>query len=229
MHIVKYLSPSIKLFRKAYLKDLMGIGIQFFFLQIAGVIIFASSNIIISRALGPDKVTPYNIVYRYFSVIPLIFNILIAPMWSAVTDAYTMGEIDWIEKSMRIIKKLLFYVAAIIVCMILFSNIVYDIWLGDNIQISFQLTLCMGIYTYIIVWSLSYSSFINGIGYLMIQTINTVIGAILFYPLSLLLVKEWSILGMILTLCIVNLPGAVLNTIQFNKIVKGTKNSMWRK
>lgn len=223
------LSPSIKLVRFSFLKDLMGIGVQFFFLQIAGIVLFASSNIIISHMLGPENVTPYNIAYRYFSVIPLVFAILVTPMWSAVTDAYTKGDMEWIRKSMHKIRILLFYAAIVIVGMVFSANIVYKLWIGDSVSVPFELSLCMGVYIYIIIWSLSYSSFLNGIGKLRVQVLNTLMVAIIFYPISILFIDRIGVVGMVLVMIVVNFPGAILNTIQFNRIVNRKDFGLWSK
>ena len=225
----RYLSPSIKNVRLTYLKEVMGIGIQFFFLQIAGIILFASSNIIISNILGPEEVTPYNIAYRYFSVVPLGFNVLITPMWSAVTEAYTKGDMEWIRKSMLRIRKMLFYTAILILIMILCSHFVYNIWIGNEVLIPWGMTIIMGVYSYIIVWSLSYSSFLNGIGILRMQIINIVIVAVAFFPMALFLIDLFGVLGIALTMCLTNISGAILNTIQIRKILSLNVRGIWCK
>lgn len=215
--------------RLTYLKEVMGIGIQFFFLQIAGIILFASSNIIISNILGPEEVTPYNIAYRYFSVVPLGFNVLITPMWSAVTEAYTKGDMEWIRKSMLRIRKMLFYTAILILIMILCSHFVYNIWIGNEVLIPWGMTIIMGVYSYIIVWSLSYSSFLNGIGILRMQIINIVIVAVAFFPMALFLIDLFGVLGIALTMCLTNISGAILNTIQIRKILSLNVRGIWCK
>lgn len=223
------LAPSVKWVRFVYLKELMGIGIQFFFLQIAGIVLFASSNIIISRILGPENVTPYNIAYRYFSVIPLAYAILITPMWSAVTDAYTSGDVEWIKKSMRKIRILLLYTAIVIVGMILVAPIVYRFWVGNAVSIPFTLTFYMGIYIYLIVWSLSYSNFLNGIGKLRIQVINTLGVAVVFYPLAVFLTTSGGVVSMVFVMIITNISGVILNAIQFRKIINNSAKGVWNK
>ena len=65
----KDLKPSIKLFKRKYIKDILGLGLNFFIIQIAAVILFSTDNIIITQLFGPKEVTPYNIAYKYFSII----------------------------------------------------------------------------------------------------------------------------------------------------------------
>ena len=112
-----YLSPTYKLFRKDYLKELLSLSVIFFILQIASIILFALSNLLISNMFGPDQVTPYNIAYRYFSLVPMVFNMLITPMWTAATDAYAKGDYDWIRRSNRTV--LLFLVAFLTILIIM--------------------------------------------------------------------------------------------------------------
>lgn len=227
--VYSFLAPSYSFFNKRYLKDLFNIGIQFFFLQLSGILLFAFSNLLISHMFGPENVTPYNIAYRYFSIVPMATNLFLAPMWSATTDAYTKGDIKWIKKSMKAIRKILI-IATIGLCIMIFiSNYVYNIWVGNEIHISLLLSGLMGVYVCILIWSLSYSNFLNGLGKLRLQTINTVIVAISFLPICLALGKNMDILGVIVGMCILNLSGLILNKIQLEKIISGKAQGIWIK
>lgn len=84
----KNLRPSIKFVNSSSVKELFLIGAKFFVLQIAGIILFFSTNIIISKLYSPSMVTPYQIANRYFMVAMLLFTIICVPYWSATTDAY---------------------------------------------------------------------------------------------------------------------------------------------
>ena len=63
-----------------YAKDIMSLGTKFFLIQIAAIIIFQTTNIVISQVLGPQHVTIYNIAYKYFFTINLIFIIILTPL-----------------------------------------------------------------------------------------------------------------------------------------------------
>ncbi|MCC8068666.1 MAG: hypothetical protein LIO71_02745 [Ruminococcus sp.] len=126
---------------------------------------------------------------------------------------------EWIKKTMTKIQKIILGLFFSIIGLILLSHIVYRIWIGDGINIPIGITISMGIYIFILVWSLSYSNFLNGMGKLKIQAINTITVGILFIPLGIILGNAYGIYGVIVALCLVNLSGAILNTIQFNKIV----------
>ena len=229
MKIYPYLSPSYTLFRKDYLKELMGLSVLFFLLQIMGVVIFSMSNIIISKMFGPDQVTPYNIVYRYFSLLPIFFNLLLAPLWSATTDAYTKGDYDWIKRSRVKLNWILALFGLVLLLMVVCSDFVYKIWIGNEIDIDFLLSLSMGVYMFVLLWSMSYSYFLNGIGRLYVQTINTFVACVLFCPLCYFLCKGMGVIGVVICMSIVNLSGAVLNTIQLHKVLSRTDKGIWGK
>lgn len=227
--IFPFLSPSIKFFRKKYLGDLFNIGILFFILQLSGILLFSLANLLISHIFGPEKVTPYNIAYRYYSLVPMFMALIVAPMWSATTDAYERGEIGWIRATMKRIRKILFCAMVALGLMTVASEWVYKIWVGAEVEIGFSISLWMALYTAILIVSLAYSNFLNGLGKLRLQTINTVIVALLFYPVCRILGLQFGIPGVLMGMCILNFSGLVLNVIQFHKVIEGTAVGIWAK
>lgn len=224
-----YLAPKLRLFKREYLKDLLSLSVVFFVLQIASIVLFAMSNLVISNLFGPDQVTPYNIAYRYFSLVPMVFNMLITPMWSAATDAYTRGDLGWIERSNKKMVYLLIIFGMLLIFMVGVSSIVYHLWIGDKVKIPFAISALMAVYIMIYIWSLSYSYFLNGIGRLKLQMVCTIIAAILFYPVCYYFGTICGVVGIVIGMCIVNFPGAVVNTIQFHKVIKGKAIGLWNK
>ncbi|MFV0170308.1 oligosaccharide flippase family protein [Empedobacter falsenii] len=225
----KQLAPSVKLFQKEHVVNLFNLGGQFFILQIAGLVLFSTTNLIISNKFGPDKVTNYNIAYRYFSVVPMLFSIVLAPLWSATTDAYFKQDFVWIKSSLKKVNALLAITAVGLVIMVLLAKWIYKLWVGPEISINHTINITMAIYTYVLVSSLSYSSLINGIGKLKVQVINTLFVAVVFLPLTFYLSDLYNVVGIILTLILVNLSGLVLNIIQFYKIINHKANGIWNR
>lgn len=226
---LRYLFPNVRYYRREYIKSLMGLGGQFFLLQIAGLVIFSTSNLIITNRFGPHSVTVYNVAYRYFSVIPMLFSIVLTPIWSATTDAYVRKDFDWIKRSMKKVNKLLVLTFVGLIAMTLLAPFVYRLWVGNAIQVPNNLSILMAIYTFILVLSLSYSFFLNGIGVLRLQVWNTVAAALLFMPLTLGFGLQFGIQGVTIVLIIVNLSGVLFNIVQFNKILSGTAKGIWAK
>jgi len=227
--LFRYLDPSIKFFDKSCIKDLFNLSLLFFVIQLASLVLFSLSSIIISHKFGPVEVTPYNIVQRYFSVIPMLTNIILAPLWSATTDAYSRNDMKWIKDAHRTVLKLLAIVAVVLTLMVILSSLVYDIWIGDKVEIAFTLTLMIAIYSFILMWSQGYSYLLNGMGKLKLQAINTILVALVFYPLCNYFGSIYYVPGIILGMCLVNLSGAILNTIQYHLVINNKARGIWAK
>lgn len=227
--VFRYLSPSFKYFDKRYLKSLLLVGVQFFCLQIAGIILFSFSNIFISHNFGPENVTPYNISYRYFSMITMLMGIISAPMWSASTDAYVRNDINWIKNSIVKIQRILLLMCCILFIMVLCSSFIYRIWVGSYTNIPFSLSILMSCYVAVLMWSTSYSNFLNGMGKLKLQTLNTVIEALLFYPVCWIFSVFFGLNGVVIGMILINSIGMVVNCIQFYKVLNGKAIGIWSK
>ena len=122
--------------------------------------------------------------------------------------------------------------ASILVSMVLMVAVspwVYDIWIGD-ITIDFRMSIVMATYIFILIYSMRYSYFINGIGKLRLQLIFTTVAAVLFIPLAYL-TTQWthSIIWFMIVMCLVNIPGLIVNRIQFHKLINGKANGIWMK
>lgn len=225
----KYLRPSIKYFDKRELKGLFSLGIKFFIVQIAGLVIFASSNILITNILSPSEVTTYQISYRYFSIITMLFTLISAPLWSATTDAYAKKDWKWISKTERKMKKTMFFFMAATLLLLLLSENFYSFWVGDGIKISYRLSLLMAVYTGVLVYSTCYSSFLFGMGKIHLITIMTVTEAVLYIPLAILLGKHLGLQGIVASLILVNALCLVCNKVQFTKLSRNTASGIWNK
>ncbi|MDB5146087.1 MAG: hypothetical protein JWQ57_107, partial [Mucilaginibacter sp.] len=88
----KYFRPEIKYFNKAHIRSLLNVGIQFFFIQFVGIIIFSTDNILITQLFSPSEVTAFNVAYKYFSISTLVFSIILLPYWSAFTSSYVQKD-----------------------------------------------------------------------------------------------------------------------------------------
>jgi len=223
------LKPSLSLFQRSMLPELMGLGIRFFVLQLSGMVLFATSNLLISNLFGPNEVAPYQIAYKYFSFIFLIFSVIVTPLWSATTDAYVRKDLDWINKLTIKMLKVLGLFTILIVILVLLSPFVYPVWTLGKVDISNSLTILLAVYTFIIVVSLYFAHILYGIGKIFVQMIVTLGSAILFIPISLLFARYWGINGIVIALIMSNLPCTITNVIQYKKIMNGRAKGIWLK
>ena len=226
----KFLSPSFKYIKKTSIREIFSIGFKFFALQIPAVLLFFTSNILISKLFNPAMVTPYQIAYRYFVMTMTLFSIICVPYWTATTDAYEKRDFEWIRRANRTLNRFVLLLFFIIVCMILLSRPVYSVWIGDNSDVPFSMTVIAGLYQFLLIYSMRYSYVLNGIGALRLQLIFTILAAAIYIPLATLVCHlTHDINYLLLVMCVVHVPGLVVNIIQYHKIMNGTAKGIWIK
>jgi len=223
--------PSIKHIRCKYSKPLFSLGIKFFIIEVAFIIIFSTDNIMITQLFGPKEVTIYNIAFKYFSIVFMFFGIIVTPFWSAITDAYTKHEFSWIKNT---INMLLIIMLGMILCstlMILASNWFYDLWIGPDIQIPAQLTIMMAIYAGLKMWLNIFCYFLNGVGKISMQLYSYIVAAIINIPLSIFLAKDLNFksTGIMMGTCSTLLIVCLVVTIQYTKIINNKAYGLWNK
>ena len=222
-------TPSFKLIKFRYARDLMSLGLKFFVIQIAFVILYQTSNIIIAQLFGPAQVTPYNIVFKYFSIIPMVFGIILVPFWSAFTEAWSKQDMAWIKSSMKKLQLLCAGVFAVAMLMLLFSGLVYRLWVGSEIIIPISMSAVMASYVVLNAWNGIYSNFLNGVGKIKLQLFISLTGSLVNIPLAIFLGKTLGIYGVVLSTTIISLMSAVLLPIQYNKLINERASGIWAK
>jgi O-antigen/teichoic acid export membrane protein len=211
------------------MKEIMGLGIRFFVIQIAGILLFSTGNIIISQLLGPEKVVPYNLSYQYFGISNMAFSIILAPYWSSVTEAYTKGDNKWIKSSMKKLSYFSFLFLVLIIAMLFFAPLFYKLWVGDKVEIELSTNLWMALFFAFTIFYSPYTYFINGTGKVKLQMISLVFTALLNIPLAILLVSKFNmgVSGVIASTVISLIPHVILSPIQYTKIIEGHASGIW--
>lgn len=222
-----YLKPSWNLVDLSYAKSLTGLGIQFFVIQIAVLVIFQTSNILIAQFFSPAEVTPYNIAFKYFSTLTMAWGILMTPLWSAFTNALVHNDIVWIKKTIAKLNKLMLITIVIILLMALAAQFIISIWTSGQVTISPAMIWIFAIYTLITIWNNIYSFFLNGISKIRIQILTSVAAAICHIPIAFLLVKYFKMgsEGVVLSMAISLSFFAIAGPIQSFKYLKSWKKS----
>ncbi|UEG50565.1 oligosaccharide flippase family protein [Ferruginibacter lapsinanis] len=220
----KEISPNIKFFKRSYLREVMSVGLKFFVIQVAVLIIFSTDNFLITQLYAPSEVASYNFVYKYFSVIALFFSIIAAPLWTMYTDAYKKNDISWIENNIKRMLRLFFFAVIGVLLMTICSNFLLTLWLGKVYSSSMIFVFFIGLYTLQTVWNNIFVLPLNAIGKLNLQMGLAIWAAVINIPLAIFLSK---IMGDVLSIVIANilslLVGSVVSYIQFYKELKMMK------
>jgi len=225
----KKYAPSLNTINKALTKNILKLGVQFFIMQIAIILILQIINIVLSRELGPDAVTTYNVSYRYFYLLVTATLIIEAPYWSAFTEAYAQKDFQWMRSSMKRLEYVWVCFIVIGVVMLTVSDWFYKIWVGSTVDVSFGLSFCMLLYVLSQSLAHIYMYMINGIGTVRIQTIIYALFALLSYPILVISCRTMGIAGALIVPSLTYIALALLGKIQLNKILTSKATGIWAK
>lgn len=224
------LQPRLSHVEKSMFREIFSLGIKFFVIQLAGLVMFSSSNIILTQMVNPSEVTVFNTARQYFGLPYLLLAIILTPYWSAITDAYTRNEFDWIKNAIKKLRFISVAFAIIIIFMFVISKLVFSIWLNDKVLITTDISISLVIMNLFLVFFAPYSSFINGVGKLNLSIRVVLVKTIIFLPVALILTNKYSATGLILSLIIINsLPSSVIEYLQYTKIINKKAYGVWNK
>lgn len=230
----KKYKPSFKFFDFKKLKNLMSLGLQFFVIQVSGIVILFSDNLIIAQIFGPSSVTPYaNANKLFFFIYTPVFATVLITLWSAFTDAYARDDIKWINSVIKKLNKIWLIILGFTCLLVAFSGHIFNLWLGEEAasDIPFSLSILMGLFVLIYSWVNIYAYVINGIGKVKIMLYGNIIGAVINIPLSIFLGKymDMGITGIILATIITQIPFVLVLPLQVKKILNKTATGIWSK
>lgn len=225
----KKVAPEVGLYDKSYVKDLFKLGSKFFLIQIQMLILYQTTNIVISNVSSPEDVTSYNIAYKYLGMVMMVFTILIQPLWPAFTDAYARKDYPWMKNIYKKMTRICILCIIAVVALIALSSTFYGLWIGDKAEVPFLMSLCVGIYIIVNMWDNLQVCLINGIGKIKLQTYVTLVGLICHIPLSLLLSDFFGAVGVIISMICITIFYLILFTIQVNRLLNRKEDGIWGK
>jgi O-antigen/teichoic acid export membrane protein len=179
-NIHKSIRPSFGFIKFKSSKELFNLSGQFFVVQITATIIFASLPFIITRFYGPEAVAQYHVANSIFNFPIMVIGLFTAPLVPFVTREFAKGNLAWIRSSLKKVLILSALVCLGTLILVFLSPYIYRIWLGDKIEVPFQLTVLIGFYTIINVLVNPLSSFMNAIGKINILVWMAPIGVGMF-------------------------------------------------
>jgi O-antigen/teichoic acid export membrane protein len=216
----------------SYAKDLFNLGMIFFIIQVAGVVQFETANIIIARNFGTLEVTAYNIVYKYFGMLNMLFTIFIVPFWSASTEAFLKKDFQWIKNGIKRYNQLNVILLLLGFLMLIFSDTVFSLWLGKGtVNIDYSLSLWGFIFFEMSIFGSKYVNFLNGISALRMQFWASILSPFLYVAVTLLLITYYhmGVYSLFIASVIANFNGFIIAPTQYYMIIYKNKKGIWIK
>ncbi len=224
----KFLRPGFGSVKFVHAKSLLNLGLQFFVIQVAAVLLFSSANIIISQLFSAGEVVVYSSALMLYQLPIMVYAIIMAPIWSAVTDAYTKGDFDWLKNTLKRLNYLSVIFAVGIVVMTFLTPFIYKLWLGDRVKIPLIISLSMACFAIINVFLAPYTNFINGIGKMKFSMYLVFLTLLFYIPLAIFLAKWFhNSAGIMFATCLLNITGLYFQPLQVNKILNNKAKGIW--
>jgi len=228
-HEYRVIAPGIRYIRLKYAKSLLSSGGIFFLVQIGGLLLFQTDNIVITQLFGPADVTLFNVTYKLFSVVSIVFTIVLTPFWSAFTDAFVKLDYDWIKQVFDRMYKYFFLLIVATIFLLVGSPLIFKLWLGKEFSIPMSLSLVMSVYVLEFCWMLIHCFFLNGIGKIRLQLYLYIGSTSINIPMAIYLGRFCGIQGVTLSNIIVMFIMGVVLYIQCRKIVNKLAVGIWDK
>lgn len=212
-------------------KSIMNVGLQFFGLQICGMVLYSTDNMIINYCLSSEMVTKYSIITKIYETGSSLYSILLIALWSAVTLHIAQNDFEWIKNK---IKELLLVWAGFSVGVVgvsLLLNPIVRIWLGESaIYYEPSIVMLFALYCITTTFSAIFVNILNGAGVIRFQLFLAIFGAAINIPLSVFLAKNlgWGIFGVKFATYVSAIISGVGMTIQALTYIKKQSNVVSR-
>lgn len=229
-HDLREYRPSLKFFKAKYIRQLMGIGMKFFIVQISAIFVFQCTNIIIAQLLGSDQVSIYNIAYKYYTIPLTIALIVVSPIWSAFTDAYTKRDYSWMRNVYRKLVYFSVFISILLLFFLFISSFAFRYWIGNSITIPTEISVIMMLNILATSVFNIFIFIVNGIGKLFLQLWLNVCLSLIYIPIAILLGKQFGLSGIVGSSLIINTIYAILVPLQCYKLLFNQSNHLiWTK
>jgi len=215
------LKPSLKFYNKEVSNKLLNLGVRFFLIQLSALIILQGSNIIILKFVGPEDVSVFSLVYKYFNVIVTIFTLILTPYWSFFTDSYAKDNYKQLKHGF--IQLFISWIGVSIIGVVMWIILPFSfrIWLNQELPIPSFLPLSLLLFSVFSNLGSIFIYFLNGTSrYLNLQLVIVLVFAILLYPVSTLLLPTFGVLGVVFTMFFANSYGVIFGPYLTYKVLK---------
>lgn len=218
-----WMRPSLSRFRLEFVHHILGSGTQFFAIQIAGLIVFSSDNLVISHYLSPAQVTPYSVTWRLVNYIVIAQTFLFPALWPAFSEAWAAGQIGWIRHTYNRVRRITAGVLTVgCAATILLGRPFIRLWAGPAAVPPISLVWLMCVWIIIYAVTTNQSCIMGATSHIRKQAVSSVLAAVVNVILSILWVKTLGPAGVILATIVSYLIFIVaVQTYEVRRILRG--------
>jgi len=194
-----WLRPDFNKIKFIHLKSVFSSSFYFFVIQISGLIVFSSDNVVIAHFLSPADVTPYSVTWRLVSYIVIIQNFIFPALWPAYSEAFASDNLEWVISTYKRVNKITTLVLILGCSLIaLYGRLIIKIWAGDAAVPSQSLIFMMCIWIIIYAYTTNQSCLMGAANKIRAQGVFSLFGAIANLFISIYLVGIFGVEGVLM-------------------------------
>lgn len=194
-----WLRPRISHLSSAAARQMMQLGIEFFLIQIAGLVVFNSDNLVITHYLGPAEVARYSVAWRLVGYAAVLQTLISPALWPAFSEAFHRGDFTWVRNTFwRIMGVTMFAAVVLAIVFAVSGRWMIRIWATDAAVPSRMLMLLMAIWVLISTFMNNTATVLASKGRTRIQAWCSVASSAVNLVVSIWLVQRIGATGVIL-------------------------------
>ncbi|MDE6575375.1 MAG: hypothetical protein K2L84_08600 [Muribaculaceae bacterium] len=210
--------PSFRHYNNTSAKAVLSLGLTFLFVQLLYMVITVTNEWFISKYYNPRYCVDYQIYYKLFSFVGMIFMLTLTPIWSAITKAYAEKRYQWIIKLRKFLYLAVLAVAVLQIICIPLMPAILKLWLGDRaIVIDYSIVCVFVCFSIIYIWNAVQSVIVSGLGQLKLQVWGYSFAAIFKISAIIFLSQYFGWVLVMAATCIGLLPYSIAQPILINK------------
>lgn len=179
-------------------KTLLQTGVLFFLAQLMLAFSGVSDSFVGAQVLGATNLTEYSIAKQLFIAVELVFLAILNPLWPAYTEALARQDLGWLKRTFwRSIKMIGFPGAPLLAGLVLFGQLISQIWVGSEHIPPFLMLLGFGLYTAVNLLNSALSVLILSAGDIAFEVVFLFVMAVSNIGLSIVLAQRLGASGLV--------------------------------
>lgn len=194
-----WLWPQFRAVKKGIVRDLFGEGALFFVLQLAGLIVFNSDNLVITHYLGASDVTPYSVAWRLTAYASMMQSLLVPALWPAFAEAYHRRDMVWVRSNYRrMMNGSILAVGLTAVGIGLFGRQIIRVWAGPAAVPSAPLLWSMCFWAVLMSITINQALLMAATQRIQLQAVTASLAAVVNLAFSIILVQRLGAIGVLI-------------------------------
>lgn len=195
-----WLKPFPRHVSRGVIRRLFGQGVLFFVIQLTGLVVFNSDNLVITHYIGAAAVTSYSTAWKLTQYATLLQGVLMPSLWPALAEAYHQRNMSWINSTyLSLRKKTQWAVCVVALLMGLLGQWVIRVWTGGVVIPSHLLLWLMAFFAFLMTTTTNQALLLAAVGRLRLEAVVAVLAAVSNLLLSVYLVQRVGAEGVILS------------------------------